>query len=44
MNQLTTVCALPLYHIFGFTPNMMLSMRMGGCNLLILNRATCPAS
>jgi long-chain acyl-CoA synthetase len=35
--QLTTVCALPLYHIFGFTSNMMLSMRLGGCNLLILN-------
>jgi long-chain acyl-CoA synthetase len=35
--QLTTVCALPLYHIFGFNTNMMLSMRMGGCNLLIAN-------
>ncbi|KAB0677970.1 AMP-binding protein [Aureimonas leprariae] len=32
-----TVCALPLYHIFGFTVNMMLSMRTGGCNLLIPN-------
>jgi long-chain acyl-CoA synthetase len=35
--QLTTVCALPLYHIFGFTVNMMLSMRTGGCNILIPN-------
>jgi long-chain acyl-CoA synthetase len=32
-----TVCALPLYHIFGFNTNMMLSMRMGGCNILIPN-------
>ena len=35
--QLVTICALPLYHIFGFTANMMLSMRMGGCNILIPN-------
>ncbi len=35
--QIMTVCALPLYHIFGFTANMMLSMRMGGCNILIAN-------
>ena len=35
--QIVTVCALPLYHIFGFTANMMLAMRMGGCNLLIPN-------
>ena len=35
--QVLTVCALPLYHIFGFTVNMMLSMRIGGCNLLIVN-------
>jgi long-chain acyl-CoA synthetase len=31
------VCALPLYHIFGFNTNMMLSLRMGGCNILIPN-------
>jgi long-chain acyl-CoA synthetase len=31
------VCALPLYHIFGFNTNMMLGMRMGGCNILIAN-------
>jgi long-chain acyl-CoA synthetase len=35
--QIVTVCALPLYHIFGFNTNMMLSLRMGGCNLLIAN-------
>ncbi len=35
--QIVTVCALPLYHIFGFTANMMLSLRMGGCNILIPN-------
>ncbi len=35
--QIVTVCALPLYHIFGFNTNMMLSMRMGGCNILIPN-------
>ena len=35
--QIVTVCALPLYHIFGFNSNMMLGLRMGGCNLLIAN-------
>jgi len=35
--QLMTVCALPLYHIFGFNTNMMLSMHMGGANILIAN-------
>jgi len=35
--QPTGVCALPLYHIFAFTVNMMLSMRMGGKNILIPN-------
>ncbi|MGL6108513.1 MAG: AMP-binding protein, partial [Rubrivivax sp.] len=35
--QPTTVCALPLHHIFGFTANMMLSMHVGGCNILIPN-------
>ena len=33
--QPTTVCALPLHHIFGFTANMLLSMHLGGCNILI---------
>ncbi|MDO8377085.1 MAG: AMP-binding protein, partial [Aquabacterium sp.] len=35
--QIVTVCALPLYHIFGFNTNMMLGLKMGGCNLLIAN-------
>ena len=35
--QPTTVCALPLFHIFGFTANMMLSLHIGGCNILIPN-------
>src|SRR5205085_9282406 len=35
--QIVTICALPLYHIFGFNTNMMLSLRMGGCNILIAN-------
>jgi len=35
--QVTSVCALPLYHIFAFTVNMMLSMHNGGKNILIPN-------
>ena len=35
--QIVTVCALPLYHIFGFNTNMMLGLHMGGCNILIPN-------
>ena len=35
--QPTGVCALPLYHIFAFTVNMMVSMRMGGKTILIPN-------
>jgi len=41
--QVVTVCALPLYHIFGFNTNMMLGMRMGSCNLLIANPRDIPA-
>jgi long-chain acyl-CoA synthetase len=41
--QILTVCALPIYHIFGFNTNVMLSMRMGGCNLLIPNPRDLPA-
>lgn len=41
--QLMSVCALPLYHIFGFTTNMMLSMHVGGCNILIPNPRDLPA-
>lgn len=35
--QITSVCALPLYHIFGFTVGMMMSMRNGGKAILIPN-------
>ncbi|WP_394755485.1 AMP-binding protein, partial [Rhodoferax sp.] len=35
--QLTSVCALPLYHIFAFTVGMMLSIRLGGKLILIPN-------
>ncbi|MDR7380336.1 long-chain acyl-CoA synthetase [Rhodoferax ferrireducens] len=35
--QPTSVCALPLYHIFAFTVGMMLSMRTGGKLVLIPN-------
>ncbi len=35
--QITTVIALPMYHIFAFTVSMMLGMRMGSCGILIPN-------
>ncbi len=41
--QPTSVCALPLYHIFAFTVNMMLSMRTGGKNILIPSPRDIPA-
>ena len=41
--QMVTVCALPIYHIFGFTANVMLGMRMGGMNILIPNPRDLPA-
>ena len=41
--QPTAVCALPLYHIFAFTVNMMLSMRSGGKTILIPNPRDLPA-
>ena len=41
--QPTSVCALPLYHIFAFTMGMMLSMRMGGKLLLIPNPRDIPS-
>ncbi len=41
--QIVTICALPIYHIFGFNTNVMLSMRMGGCNILIPNPRDLPA-
>ncbi len=42
--QATNVCALPLYHIFAFTVNMMLSMRTGGKTILIPNPRDLPAT
>ena len=41
--QPTSVCALPLYHIFAFTVNMMLGMRTGGMTILIPNPRDLPA-
>jgi long-chain acyl-CoA synthetase len=41
--QMTAVCALPLYHIFAFTYCMMLAMRMGGKLVLIANPRDMPA-
>ena len=41
--QPTGVCALPLYHIFAFTVNMMLTMRTGGLTILIPNPRDLPA-
>jgi long-chain acyl-CoA synthetase len=41
--QITYVCALPLYHIFAFTVNMMLGMRSGAKNILIPNPRDLPA-
>jgi long-chain acyl-CoA synthetase len=41
--QVVKVCALPLYHIFAFTANMMLGMRVGACNLLLPNPRDIPA-
>ncbi|MGJ7581538.1 long-chain-fatty-acid--CoA ligase [Variovorax sp. RHLX14] len=35
--QPASVCALPLYHIFAFTVNMMLSLKTGGKSILIPN-------
>jgi long-chain acyl-CoA synthetase len=37
------VCALPLYHIFAFTINMMLCIRTGAKNILIANPRDLPA-
>jgi long-chain acyl-CoA synthetase len=41
--QPTFICALPLYHIFAFTMNLMSCMRMGGCSVLIPNPRDIPA-
>jgi len=39
----TVVTALPLYHIFALTANLLLFFRLGGCNLLIPNPRDLPA-
>jgi long-chain acyl-CoA synthetase len=41
--QPTTVCALPLYHIFAFTVCLMLSLRTGGKLVLVPNARDLPA-
>ena len=41
--QQVSVVALPLYHIFAFTVNMMLGMRTGGKGILIPNPRDLPA-
>jgi long-chain acyl-CoA synthetase len=40
--QPTSVCALPLYHIFAFTVNMMLCLKTGGKSILIPNPRDLP--
>ncbi|HOB92668.1 MAG TPA: long-chain-fatty-acid--CoA ligase [Aquabacterium sp.] len=35
--QFTVVCALPIYHVFGFTACIMLGMHMGARNILVAN-------
>ena len=42
--QPTMVCALPLYHIFGFTVSMMFGLRVGACNILIPNPRDIPGT
>jgi long-chain acyl-CoA synthetase len=42
-SQLTFLCALPLFHIFSLTVNLMISTRIGGHNLLIPNPRDIPA-
>ncbi len=41
--QPTSICALPLYHIFAFTVGMMLNLRTGGKLILIPNPRDLPA-
>jgi long-chain acyl-CoA synthetase len=41
--QLTFVCALPIYHVFGFTACIMLGMHLGARNVLIPNPRDLPA-
>ncbi|MDR2154227.1 MAG: long-chain-fatty-acid--CoA ligase [Burkholderiaceae bacterium] len=41
--QPTSICALPLYHIFAFTVCMMLPLRTGGKSILIPNPRDLPS-
>ncbi|MGY5801459.1 long-chain fatty acid--CoA ligase [Rhizobium hainanense] len=41
--QLTFICALPLYHIFALTVNSLMGMSLGGHNVLIANPRDIPA-
>jgi long-chain acyl-CoA synthetase len=42
VEQMTIVCALPLYHIFALTACALWGMRLGGLNLLIPNPRDIP--
>ncbi|MEO9458216.1 MAG: AMP-binding protein [Lentilitoribacter sp.] len=42
VDQITFLCALPLYHIFALTVNLMISTRLGSHNLLIANPRDIP--
>ena len=42
--QVTYICALPLYHVFALISCALLSMRMGGLNILIPNPRDMDAS
>lgn len=42
--QPTKVCALPLYHIFAFTVNLMLGLHLGIKNIMIPNPRDLPAT
>ncbi len=42
VDQLTFVCALPLYHIFALTVCCLVGMRVGGMNILIPNPRDIP--
>jgi len=41
--QLTFMCALPLYHIFALTVNSLMGLALGGNNILIPNPRDIPA-
>ena len=40
--QLTSICALPLYHIFALTVCCLMGTRLGGMNILIPNPRDMP--